>query len=566
MTIKTESLHANKGSRTLSRATLETLLVFLMSYTILFIGISLTPTYFDEGLILTGAVRVLAGQIPHHDFYDLYGPGQVYALAGLFRLFGESILVERLYDLFLKALIGALVYKTVLSYCRRSIAIWAALVSLLWFFGLNEMAGNPIVPAALLNLVASILILPVFLRPVSAKRMLAAGAVAGIAALVRYDTGMALFGIQASVIAIAIYLRISGIKDRLRAFISTFRPYLIGFAAVTLSALSYYLSRAPIYDFVFDVFIYPGKYYYRGRNLPLPGIHLKGLDKLGVYFAAAIICISLYIAVTDRSRTSKMDASISPTTKQGVRGFLITFGLLALAMYCKGIVRISLIHMYLSILPSLLLIAVLFQHRMTFTRPIRICITLIGSLFVMAAGLSSLREIRTLHIYQAFLPENIWLSARGTLPEIKATWCKNDNPLTRGICFFPDNDHIQTIEFIRSHTRPDQKLFVGLTRTDIVFANDNIIYFASQRLPATKWSHFDPYLQSTYEIQAQMIQEFEATKPLYMVLDSEYDSTREPNGSSQSTGVTLLDEYIHSKYQKVETFGEFFIWQRIRTP
>jgi hypothetical protein len=369
------------------------------------------------------------------------------------------------------------------------------------------------------------------------------------------------------VFAIAIYLRVNGIRDRLRDFVFTFSPYLIGFAAVTLSALSYYLSRAPIHDFVHDMFLFiHPRYYYLARNLPFPGINLRGLDKLGVYFTAAIICFSLYIAVTDRLRTSKMDASNPSTAKQGRGGFLITFGLLALAMYFKGIVRVSLIHMYLSILPSILLIAVLFQHRMTFTRPIRICITLVGSLFVLTAGLSSLREIRTLHINQAFLPANIWLSTRGTLPEIRATWCKNENPLTRGVCFFPDNDHIQTIEFIRSHTRPDQKLFVGLTRTDIVFANDNIIYFASQRLPATKWSHFDPYLQTTYEIQAKMIQEFEATEPQYVVLDSEYDSTREPNGSSQSTGVTLLDEYIHSKYQKVETFGEFFIWKQIGTP
>ena len=258
-----------------------------------------------------------------------------------------------------------------------------------------------------------------------------------------------------------------------------------------------------------------------------------------------------------------MVASNSSTAKQALRGFLITFGLLAFVMYFKGIVRISLVHMYLSILPSSLLIAVLFQHRATFTRPIRICITLVGSLFALTAGLSSLHEIRTLHKYQAFLPENIWLSARGALPEIRATWCKNENPLTEGVCFFPDNDHIQTIEFIRSHTRPGQKLFVGLTRSDIVYANDNIIYFASQRLPATKWSHFDPYLQNTYEIQTQMIQELETIDPPYIVLDSEWDSTHEPNGSSKSTGVTLLDEYIHGKYQKVETFGEFFIWQRI---
>ena len=126
-----------------------------------------------------------------------------------------------------------------------------------------------------------ILILPVFIRSVSAKRILAAGAVAGMAALVRYDTGIALFGAQASVVAIAIYLRVNGIKDGLRNFVSTFWPYLIGFAAVTLPALSYYLARAPIYDFVHDIFIYPSKYYYRGRNLPFPGIHIKDLINSG---------------------------------------------------------------------------------------------------------------------------------------------------------------------------------------------------------------------------------------------------------------------------------------------
>jgi len=202
---------------------------------------SLTLKIYDESLILTGAMRVVAGQIPHQDFYANYGPGQFYTIAGLFRLFGESILVERLYDLFLKALIVTLVYKIVLSYCRRSIAIGTASVTVLWFFGLKEMAGNALIPVSLLNLVASILILPVFLRPASTKRMLAAGAVAGMTGLFRYDTGIALLGIQASVVAIAIYLRVNGIRNRLRNFASTFWPYPIGFAAVTLPALSNYL-------------------------------------------------------------------------------------------------------------------------------------------------------------------------------------------------------------------------------------------------------------------------------------------------------------------------------------
>ncbi len=60
-------------------------LVFLMSYLILFIGMSLQPNVYDEGIILTGAMRVVAGELPHQDFYANYGPGQFYLIAGLFK-------------------------------------------------------------------------------------------------------------------------------------------------------------------------------------------------------------------------------------------------------------------------------------------------------------------------------------------------------------------------------------------------------------------------------------------------------------------------------------------------
>jgi hypothetical protein len=47
---------------------------------------------------LTGAIRVAAGPIAHRAFYTPYGPGQFYILAGLFNAFGQTVLVERLYD------------------------------------------------------------------------------------------------------------------------------------------------------------------------------------------------------------------------------------------------------------------------------------------------------------------------------------------------------------------------------------------------------------------------------------------------------------------------------------
>lgn len=539
-----------------------------MSYLILFIGMSLQPNVYDEGIILTGAMRVVAGQLPHQDFYANYGPGQFYLIAGLFKLFGQSVFVERLYDLFLRALVVALVYLIASSYCRRSIAACTAVVTVLWFFGLNEIVGSAVIPVSVLTLVASILILPVFLHPISAKRMLALGAVAGLATLFRYDTGLALLGVAACVVAIAICLRMSGTLNRLKNFVSTFWPCLPGFAAVTLPALLYYLSRASFHPFVYDIILYPSKYYHRSRNLPFPKINLKGLDNIAVYLPIAIVSIAMYVVIARRLQARRGDASglRDMAAEQKWHGFLITFGLIALVMYFKGIVRVSPAQMYLSTLPSLLLIAVLYQHRRTLPRRIEISIAVLMYLSVSAGVLSSLREIRLLHKLHSSLPESIVADARRTSPEIHATWCKDKNPLTEGICLLPGDDRIQTIEFIESHTRPDQQLFVGLPTHDRIFANDNLIYFATQRLPATKWSHLDPNLQDTYDIQTQMVREFERSAPPYIVLDSEFNSIHEPNDSSRSSGVTLLDDYIHSKYQHVESFGDFTILQRIHTP
>ena len=98
----------------------------------------------------------------------------------------------------------------------------------------------------------------------------------------------------------------------------------------------------------------------------------------------------------------------------------------------------------------------------------------------------------------------------------------------------PDDERIQTIEFIDSHTRPDQTLFVGLAKHDTIIGNDNLIYFAAQRLPATRWSEFDPDLQNHEDVQRQM--------------------------------VTLLDEYLHNRYRHVETFGAMSVWRRVDIP
>jgi hypothetical protein len=563
--------YAASERETTSRKTLrDAVIVFGLSFLLLFLGMYRRPGLYDEGLVLTAAMRVGAGQIPHRDFYANYGPAGFYILAGLFKVFGQSLLVERLYDLFVKALLVASTYTFICFYCRRSIAIWTSIATFLWLYGLGSVPVTVMIPVSLLNLIASALILPIFLHPISIKRTLAAGAIAGLGELFRYDIGFALLGIQACVIAIAVCRRTRGITGRLMAFWSAFWPYLVGFVIVVLPPALFYLSVAPIRDIAHDILIYPAQYYHRSRNLPFPRITLKGLDNIAVYLPIAIVGISTYVFMAGRSREHGDGAlnTENQFAEQNWRGFLITFCLLAFVMYFKGWVRMSPGQMYLSTIPSLLLLAMLFQHRRSFPRFVGISIVWLMWLSMIAAALFGLRETRLLYKQHASMPEEMLLRTRRATLDTPATWCNIPSPLTIGFCFSSDDDHIRTIEFIRRNTKPDQKLYVGLPRHDRIYANDNLLYFATQRLPATKWSHFDPNLQNSYPIQVEMVHELDANAPPYVVLDSEFDADalREPNDASRSTGVTLLDDYIHSKYQQVESFGELSIWQRIPAP
>jgi hypothetical protein len=533
---------------TLRVSLIELGLVLLASYLFLFFAMTRRPGMYDEGIVLTAAMRIAAGQLPHRDFYFIYGPAQVYILAGLFKAFSTSLLVERLFDLFIKAVVVTTVYSIVLHYCRRSVAVFISVVTVLWIFSLSEF-GLATTPVSLLNLAGSALILPIFAEDISTRRMFAAGAVSGAALLFRYDTGIALLGIHICVVSIAVYLRSKGIASGLRRFASIFWPYLVGFAVLAVPPAIYYFSVASFAPLFHDIILYPSKYYGRDRNLPFPRIY--GLENLGVYLPIAITAVSLYALVECRFGARRNGTRLVediPHDRQW-NGYLVTFGLLLVAMYLKGLVRVSPIHMYLAIIPSLLLIAVLFQHQSAFSWPVRTLINCFMFLSLVAAIWSSRREIGI-------------QKAEHSPPETQQAWCKIANPLTEGYCFLPEDDRIHAIEFIRSNTQPDQPLYSGVTHHDRIFANDDLIYFGTQRLPATRWSHFDPDLQNRYDIQKQMVQELERNPPPYIVLDSEFDSVREPNDSAKSSGVTLLDEYIEHHYEPSETFGFMSIWQR----
>ena len=81
----------------------------------------------DEGLMLQAAARIADGQVPYSDFWWFYPPGQPYLLAGLWELFGPSLLPWRVLRVLCDAGVALLVWMLALrggASPRVALAAW----------------------------------------------------------------------------------------------------------------------------------------------------------------------------------------------------------------------------------------------------------------------------------------------------------------------------------------------------------------------------------------------------------------------------------------------------------
>ena len=53
----------------------------------------------EEGFMLVFPEQLLNGPLPHRDFLHLYGPGSLWVLAAVFKVFGTDLFVERMVGL-----------------------------------------------------------------------------------------------------------------------------------------------------------------------------------------------------------------------------------------------------------------------------------------------------------------------------------------------------------------------------------------------------------------------------------------------------------------------------------
>lgn len=535
-------------------------LCFLAVSLVLFLLSSRYVVVYDEGIALTGAMRVMAGQVPHRDFYYNYGAGTLYFLAGLFRVFGTSVLVERLQGVVTSSLLILSVYWVSRRYCARWIALGAAVLAGLWT-ATDLIQG--FLPAAicLLTLWSTWLLVPER-TPHSRWRAFGAGMVVALLFLLRYELGIALAFSHLTALVLFALLTSRRASEQVRRIAEVWWPYAAGFLVVVIGPAIAYLRVAPLHDLLYDVFLFQAKYYRMARGLPLPRLSFDTLADCVVYVVPIAIGLAVYfIARGVRAHRQENRAALPSWLC-----LLIAYCIPAAIYYVKGIVRTSAGQMFPCTILCLVMLALITQQaRKPRSGAMMLCVAL--ALIFAILGCWGLQR-KLLWEKNTRSSTLKWIVAPAKQPPFPPlrNWCQDGAPITRGFCFLLDENRIQVIRYIKSHTQPQDMLYVGLSHHDRIFESDNITYFATERLPATKWSHFDPFLQNRADIQLEMIQDLEKNQPPYVVLDAEFEHVFEPNGSAVSTHVYLLDDYIHSHYTPVVAFGPMTILKRNSLP
>jgi hypothetical protein len=537
----------------------EVSLVFVVSFLLFFLGMDRNFDLYDEGIVLVGAMRVAAGEIPHRDFYANYGPGQFYTLAWLFDVFGRSILVERLYDLLVRAAIVAVVYSVTRNRCRLWVALGSTAAAWFWLFSAGRPTiGYALLPVILLSTLGSMVLNRALVGQKRLSRAFAAGFLTGMVTLFRYDVGAALAVVHMASIWLASSVGShEGSRDARTARRASLL-YGLGVVALFAPVAVSYLMAAPLHFFLHDIVIFPSKYYAQARNLPLPRLHWRSLENIALYLPIPAGLLALYASWLSAGPESEADR---PNDDKKL--LLLLFGLSVIAFYFKGIVRISVLQMLAALIPMVIAIALLYERFAMGNRNLFRAAQWMMIISLFTATWSALKEIRLLYMTHASVLQEVLSPPGPSSLRPDTDWCDVPNPLHTGLCFLVGFGLPEVNVYLQKHAVPGERIFIGLDRHDRIVQNDLVTYFTTGHLPATRWSHFDPDLQTRADIQSQMVEELDRQSVRYVVLESEFEGLIEKsNDSSKSSGVKILDDYIRTNYHPVRDFGLSAVWLR----
>ena len=501
----------------------------------------------------TGAWRLANGELPYRDFWATYPPGQYYVLALLFRLFGPTVLLGRIYGAAVHLAMVALgsYLSGLLGGRPTAVLTWLLLTLLL---GPSELPLYPAGPAIVMGLLSCFLACRSIPKPTAARLLLAGGTV-GITCLFRYDYGLYAF------LAGSVALSAAGRAGLLSSVLRRWLLYSCGVAAIVIPAAGLLLTAIKpgiLYQLFVDfpIHVYPR---FRGLPYPLPFPQPAEVRALTESFSGFTLWLALVVQAFRKLvfyfplvalGAAAAELWLQSKPQQGKpsadpRSFPSGCLLASLAVFCAGglnsvRVRPDLPHMEAPLAIALTFAPLLLVSIGRTGYPLRLALILLGASMAVHGGLSGVAR----------------LSERGGAMLRQGTL-----PRTRGIWLVTEADRAleEAIVFLHATVPAGERVFAGNTRHDSIVMNDVLFYFLIERPPATRYHELHPGVATTDAVQEEIIGELQTGRVGHLLLFDGGTYT-EPN-DSRRPGSRLLDDFIRARFHPIRQFGPYSVWK-----
>jgi hypothetical protein len=490
---------------------------------------------FDEGFVLTNAFLLKSGLYPIRDFYSNYPPGSYYLVELAWKLFGVAAIDLRILSYGMVIGIAILSGAWVAKINRGTYSFFSAGFVLMW---LTCLPGSslPYYSALFLTLIFGYRFLSIteaylLPTPISKVNVLITGIIFGSISFFRHDLFLYLGVLLAFSLVLFIF------KARENGFVFLKRYFFAFFAGTALALFifwGYILLHSSMSEVIRDLYT-EQKAVLLARSLPYPNLLAWAPWKRGISlpvildrpFESGFFLISFIVPLFSfyRIQAAKKDlVTCMP---------LIIVFLIWLATLPQMCGRTDSGHVMNVITPSLIILSAFIANFWQADKKLIFCASLVLLILVITPLVTSFH-------WKEIKPQAI---VGNSLPHLF--------PL-------PDEDWVdrsQVLKMIEERSGPKDPIYVGLWDHRKFLINEVDWYFFSERLGATRFLQFDPNLVNRADIQTEMIDSLEKSRPKVVVL-ANVPVWDEPN-FSQVVGSDLLDHYFEAHYRLLETIGRY---------
>lgn len=505
--------------------------IFLFYYPFLFKPLNL----YDEGVTVLGAKRFLLGELPYRDFLTLYGPLKFFVYGGSFGLFGTDIFVARATGLGIGILAFASAF---LFFLRLSNAVFAmGGVFFLAIFGLPSLT-------TLFFFLLAFYLQLLWEKPNQYRLSFFGGSILSLLFLLRLD-----FGLYAGA-TIALLLFFFALSKRSWRFFWSHVGILTStFFLLVTPVFIWLFSQGALPNYFKEVLYFPFFGDYKAlRHLPWEPIAALRIEDFQVHFLSYSQSFAYYFFLLP------------------VVLFFLLWGKKIITHFHKKYL-LSRKEMSLFLTQGFLLFATLgvflyVSHRSDYGHTLSL--NVMASFFFLSILLSFRKKIFTLFFLPLFALLGLYpllgpgqlLESRTMLVETEKkdySFSKHNFPIS------PENEALEAVLKYFEKIPKEELVFIGVHDSSKIFINNVMLWFFLDRPVPTRYHELHTGIVTQANVQYKIIDEIRDVRHLVLW---DYGPCPENNGSCQSTGNRMLDEYIETHYKVVEQRENYTIMEK----